>query len=162
MTKKWLNHVLKQHHKEAYLWARQCCGFDDEGAKDVLQMVYLKILEGKARYNEKANVKTWIFSVIRNTAIDYQRSQQVSYPLGLVNNIVEESDYAESIDYRKVIQQLPERQHQVMLLVFYHGLTLEQVAAVLELGIGTVRTHYDRGKKALKELLIKSSHYGKG
>lgn len=159
MTKKWLNHVLERHHREAYLWARQCCGFDDEGAKDILQMVYLKILEGKARYNEKANVKTWIFSVIRNTAMDFQKSQKMLYPLGLVNDPVEENDHEKPIDYQKVIQELPARQRQVMLLVFYHGLTLEKVADILDLGIGSVRAHYDRGKKALKELILKSTYY---
>ncbi|MEM7109774.1 MAG: RNA polymerase sigma factor [Bacteroidota bacterium] len=156
MTKKWLDHVLEQHHTEAYLWARQCCDFDDEGAKDVLQMVYLKILEGKAKYNERSNVKTWIFSVIRNTVIDQQRSRKTMYPLSVVKETAEENITDELVDYQAIIQKLPERQRQVMLLVFYHGLTLEEVAEILELGVGTVRAHYDRGKKALKELLINS------
>ncbi len=160
MTKKWLDHVLNQHHTEAYLWARQCCGFDDEAAKDVLQMVYLKILEGKAKYNEKAEVKTWVFSVIRNTAVDYLKSRKALYPLDIVKAKAEESDTVEYEDYQAIIQRLPERQRQVMLLVFYHGRTLENVAKILELGIGTVRTHYNRGKKALKKLILKTAKNG--
>ncbi|MEM9857771.1 MAG: RNA polymerase sigma factor [Bacteroidota bacterium] len=160
MTKKWLDHVLNQHHTEAYLWARQCCGFDDEAAKDVLQMVYLKILEGKAKYNQKAEVKTWIFSVIRNTAIDHRKSMKILYPLDMVKTKAEEKDMTEYEDYQATIQKLPERQRQVILLVFYHGRTLEEAAGILELGIGTVRTHYDRGKKALKELILKTTKDG--
>ena len=156
MTKKWLHHVLEQHHTDAYLWARQCCDFDDEGAKDVLQMVYLKILEGKAKYNEKSGVKTWIFSVIRNTAKDHQKSKKALYSLSIVQEIADDYDTHEFVDYQAIIRKLPERQKQVALLVFYHGQTLEEIAEILELGVGTVRTHYDRGKKALKELLINS------
>ncbi|MEM1407799.1 MAG: RNA polymerase sigma factor [Bacteroidota bacterium] len=156
MTKKWLNHVLEQHHNDAYLWARQCCNFDDEGAKDVLQMVYLKILEGKAKYNEKSGVKTWVFSVIRNTAIDHQKSGKIMSSLSVIKEIAEENVTEAFFDYQVIIRKLPERQRQVMLLVFYHDQTLEEVAEILALGVGTVRTHYDRGKKALKKILINS------
>ncbi|MEM9391862.1 MAG: RNA polymerase sigma factor [Bacteroidota bacterium] len=156
MTKKWLNHILEQHHNDAYLWAHQCCNFDDEGAKDVLQMVYLKILEGKAKYNEKSGVKTWVFSVIRNTAIDHQKSGKIMSSLSVIKEIAEENVTEAFVDYQVIIRKLPERQRQVMLLVFYHDQTLEEVAEILALGVGTVRTHYDRGKKALKKILINS------
>jgi hypothetical protein len=54
MKKHWLETILKELHPEAYHWSRQCCSFDEDKAKDVLQLVYLKILEGKAVYKEKS------------------------------------------------------------------------------------------------------------
>jgi len=76
MKKHWLETILKELHSEAYHWSRQCCSFDDDRAKDILQLVYLKILEGKAVYKEKSQVKTWLFSVIRFTAYEELRKEE--------------------------------------------------------------------------------------
>jgi RNA polymerase sigma-70 factor (ECF subfamily) len=54
---------------------------------------------------------------------------------------------------RAALQNLPQRQREVLHLVFYGGLTLEEAAHTLGLTIGSVRTHYQRGKSRLAELL---------
>ncbi|MEQ9168984.1 MAG: sigma-70 family RNA polymerase sigma factor, partial [Fulvivirga sp.] len=116
MTEKWLNQILEQHHREAFMWARQCCNYDYDQAKEILQLVYVKILEGKAKYDEKANLKTWIFSVIRFTAIDYQRSQLIFEDLGTIENVIEdEPETVETFDYKELIMKLPAGQRQVLL-----------------------------------------------
>lgn len=154
-----LEQVIKAMHTEAYLWARQCCDFDEESAKDVLQEVYLKILEGKASFKEKSSIKTWLFAVIRFTAAEALRKEKPSIPLDGQAEIVDipETEIPES--HEDLIRLLPERQREVLLLVFYHGLTLDKAATVLELQIGTIRTHYDRGKKNLKDLILKKRAY---
>ncbi len=120
-------------------------------------MTYLKIADGKARYNDKALFKTWLFAVIRNTALDYLR-QRVRYaaleqaPVGLVPEPAERER-----DYRAMLARLPERQQQVLLLAFYHGMSLTEIAGVTGLHVGTVRTHYSRGKEALRTLIKKES-----
>ncbi len=158
MTAKMLRRHLNDYHHEAYLWARQCCDFDEELAKDVIQGVYLKILEGKAVWNQRSAFKTWIFSVIRFTAIDHKRDRRTHLPLSEFMEEPESRESQDGPDYRKVIGLLPKRQAEVLLLAFYHDMTLEQVATVTALGIGTVRTHYDRGKKALRKLLTEKPH----
>lgn len=161
MTKKWLNQILEQHHREAFIWARQCCNYDDDHANEVLQMVYVKILEGRAKYNEKASLKTWIFSVIRFTAIDYRRWQMSVEDLDGIEDVIDyESERDETFDYKELIMKLPAGQRQVLLLAFYHNMTLKETADIMNVTIGTVRTHYDRGKKALKKLILKAGIYG--
>ena len=61
-----------------------------------------------------------------------------------------------------MLNRLPERQQQVLLLAFYHEMTLASIAELLEVHIGTVRTHYERGKAALKNLIVdqQKHHYG--
>ncbi|MDN3205279.1 RNA polymerase sigma factor [Algoriphagus sediminis] len=159
MTSSALEHILKQHHEDAFLWARQCCSFDEDQAKDVLQAVYLKILEGKAKFNEKSSPKTWLFSVIRYTAIDQFKK---GMPLESLDNYHGlEADVEVGVEeprenYEKLIKQLSPMQGQVLLMVFYHHMTLEECAQVLQVGIGTARTHYDRGKKRLKQMILKT------
>jgi RNA polymerase sigma factor (sigma-70 family) len=103
-----------------------------------------------------------LFSVIRFTAIDMANAQQlhVSKHLGIdgiqlteVSNSQKEGD---AMNYESMISQLPGRQAELLLLVFYHDMTLEKAAEVMETSIGTARTHYDRGKKKLRELILAS------
>ncbi|MDF2158854.1 RNA polymerase sigma factor [Algoriphagus sp. CAU 1675] len=156
MKRNELEHILKEYHRDAYLWARQCCGFDEDLAKDVLQICYLKILEGKARLQEIEKSKSWLFSVIRFTAIDELRKNNKNQPLLEEFDRQETYEELDSTDYQEIISQLPIRQREVILMVFYHQMTLEQCANILEVSIGTARTHYDRGKKKLRELILKN------
>lgn len=157
VTKNRLEYLLKTHHEHAFRWASQCCHYQDEDAKEVLQKVYLKILEGKAKYYEKSSFKTWLFSVIRFTAIDYLKRNRTFDHLETLAQVSEMKveDEESSINYQKLLAKLPQRQQQVLLLAFYHNMTLTEIAEVANLHIGTIRTHYERGKKALKALILK-------
>ena len=153
--------LLEVHHKEAYYWARQCCRFQSDLASDVLQTAYLKVLEERARYSGKSSFKTWLFSVIRFTAIDFMQAKSLHVNRYVVTDDLQlmapgvESENGD-VNYEDMIKQLPERQAELLMLVFYHDMTVEKAAEVMETSIGTARTHYDRGKKKLRELILAS------
>lgn len=154
MNRTQLDNLLKLHHKDAYLWARQCCLFNDDLAKDVLQQVYLKILEGKAELNDEEKAKTWIFSIIRYTAIDQLRKTGKFISIEDDAEIADMEEEVDLTDYKAIINLLPRMQQEVILMVFYHQMTIEQSAEVLQISLGTARTHYERGKKNLKKLIL--------
>lgn len=154
MNRTQLDNLLKLHHKDAYLWARQCCSFNDDLAKDVLQQVYLKILEGKAELNDEEKAKTWIFSIIRYTAIDQLRKTGKFISIEGDEEIADMEEEVDLTDYKAIINLLPRMQQEVILMVFYHQMTIEQSAEVLQISLGTARTHYERGKKNLKKLIL--------
>lgn len=154
--------LLKAHHKEAYYWARQCCRFDSDLASEALQTAYLKVLQGKARFHGKSSFKTWLFSVIRFTSMDLLKelTQRNMRHVGIES--VQSTYFAEAFEeidssyYEECIKLLPERQAELLLLVFYHGMTVQAAADVMEIGVGSARTHYDRGKKGLLEMIQKT------
>lgn len=121
----------------------------------MIQQVFLKILEGKAKLREDRNPKTWLFSIIRFTALDELRKMGKWESLEKETEVAWEEDETDEVNYEGLVRRLPKMQQEVLLMVFYHDMTLEQSAEVLQLHIGTVRTHYDRGKKRLKELIEK-------
>tara|TARA_R110002012_G_scaffold322090_1_gene555110 strand:+ start:38654 stop:39058 length:405 start_codon:yes stop_codon:yes gene_type:complete len=124
-------------------------------AKDVLQQSYLKILEGQAKLKDASKAKTWLFSIIRYTAIDEIRKAGKVVSLSDSYDPMESHEEIDSTDYEGIIKHLPEMQREVILMVFYHQMTIAQSAEILQIGLGTARTHYDRGKKKLKELITK-------
>ncbi len=136
-------------YEPGYHWARQCCDFEEDLARDVVQDSFLKVLEGRAKFNGSSSLKTWLFSIIRNTAIDHRRKMMRPIPMPEVDT----DETVKETYHEALIKSLPARQSEVLILVFYHDQTLEQCAEVMDISIGSVRTHYDRGKKKLKELI---------
>lgn len=165
---------LEQHHTACFGWAMSCCRRDQSEAEEVLQTVYLKILEGKARFRGEASLKTWLFAVIRKTAATEHRrnllrrfrsaigSEQVREPEPLGGEVDAAFDRSEEqMRFRVALQQLPARQREALHLVFYEDLSLREAADVMGVSIGSTRQHYERGKRRLREVLERTeSEYG--
>jgi RNA polymerase sigma-70 factor (ECF subfamily) len=155
----WKNQ-LQHLHKDCYLWSLSCCGYDKEMAKDVLQNVYLKIYDGRASFSEKSKLKTWLFSIIKFTSIDFTRKYGMHVEkLSEAHFQIPETESNVDTDKRNlflsILQSLSGQQREVLTLAFYHDLTLEEIAPLLKISIGSVRTHYERGKENFKKLLTK-------
>lgn len=171
MDQQGLRRQLETHHRESVGWTLCCCGRDRLRADEVLQRTYLKILEGKARFDDRGVFKTWLFSVIRNTARD-ERRREVLRRIGLLRYEVKvRATYAENggqdaageaLDRERLrevfvaaLGRLPGRQREALQLVFYHDLSLSEAAKVMGVSLGSARTHYERGKQALRLSLDK-------
>ena len=159
---------LEQHHSSSFGWAMGCCRRDASEAEDVLHNVYVKVLEGKARFNGDSSFKTWLFAVIRKTASDQRRrnmlrsvimmragERSVSLPRP---ERPDESAYRGEVQtiFQHALRRLSGRQREALELVFYHELSIEEASAVMGVSLGSARTHYERGKKRLRELLEES------
>jgi len=157
---------LEKLHGASFGWALSCCRRDRAEAEEVLQTVYLKILEGKARYRGESQLKTWLFAVIRKTAITEQRKRLLRIlKLTAASNPAPEQDSfagepAATFErseaqkqFQLALRTLPARQREVLHLVFYEDLSLREAADVMGISIGSVRQHYERGKKHLRESL---------
>ncbi|HJZ85585.1 MAG TPA: RNA polymerase sigma factor [Polyangia bacterium] len=147
-------------HPRSFGWALACCRWDRQEAEDVLQTAYLKLLEGRARFGERATFKTFLFAVIRKTAADRRRRKLVA-TLGLLRLKARTGAapdptvpvHPDVLRIRAALSALAARQREVLDLVFYHDLTIEQAALVMGVSLGAARVHYERGKKRLAERL---------
>ena len=165
MKAKELEAQLVRLHPESFGWALHCCQRNRTEAEDVLQTSYLKVLSGKARYGGKAPFKTWLFGVIRITALEQRREGAIREEkvLPLVPRETpnrERRDLLAGLEEKERVgrlleslKALSERQRQVLHLVFYQELTISEAAEVMGVSLGTARTHYERGKERLRTLL---------
>jgi len=164
---------LEMLHSASFGWALSCCHRDRAEAEEVLQTVYLKILEGKACFRGEASLKTWLFAVIRKTAIGEYRKNLLrklrwsdsSEQAALVSPLEQPGVAFEKSEtqalFQNALKSLPRRQREALHLVFYQDLSLSEAADVMGISIGSARQHYDRGKKRLRESLGQTeSAYG--
>ncbi len=157
--------ALERHHTASYGWALHCCDGNPGEAEDVLQMAYLEVLDGKARFAGRSRFRTWLFSVIRNTAAGQRRKRHLRAALLLrraeelpqrrptepVDRVLDHGTRQQRL--RQALDALPRRQREVLLLTFYHDMTIAAASETLGISLGSGRTHYHRGKERLRAIL---------
>ena len=155
---------LQRLHPETFGWALACCGRSRSDAEDVMQLTYLKVLEGSATFDGRSSFRSWLFGVVRLTALERHRRSAVRDRLlrlwFVPGNEAQAPGPEVEIEYSTRSKQLLDglnrlsrRQAEVLQLAFYHDMTLEEIARVLDLSIGSARTHYARGKQNLARML---------
>jgi RNA polymerase sigma-70 factor (ECF subfamily) len=157
-----LEQELERLHAACWGWALACCGRDREIAEEALQSAYLRILSGQARFDGRSSMRTWVFGVIRRTAMEELRRERTREarragdelgaelavdPASGADVAAEQSEQRAALV--SALGTLSPRQREVLQLVFYHDMTIDEAAQVMHISLGSARTHYDRGKKAL-------------
>ena len=165
MSRARLEAELAELHPASFGWALGCCNGNRGEAEEVMQAAYLKVLDGSARFDGGSSFKTWLFAVIRRTAAEKRRrgwlralalerwlrghAEADSAPNP--ERLASVSESAQRL--RSSLRSLPARQRELLHLVFYQDLTIEEAAQVAGIAVGTARTHYHRGKARLRELM---------
>jgi len=157
---------LRPLHEAGYQWALNCSQWQPQEAEEILQTVYLKILSRKASFKRKSSLKTWFFGVIRITAKEHYRHQLLG-KIRLTNwqkqqehdhnenghNAASERKIQSNKQFIEAMQHLPDKQKQVISLMLYHDLSIEESARIMSVTLGTARVHYQRAKAKLREQL---------
>jgi RNA polymerase sigma-70 factor (ECF subfamily) len=153
---------LEKLHTASFGWSLSCCRQDSALAEEVLQTVYLKILQGKACFRGDSKLQTWLFAVIRNTAVTERRKTLLPRLIGSIIETRSTSQPATEFErsemqrrFQQALERLPARQRETLHLVFYQEMSLREAAEVMGISIGSARQHYERGKKRLREALDK-------
>ncbi len=160
-----LQHKLAELHSDSYAWAIRCCAGDQHLAEEVLQDSYLKALRKIKAFKGQASFKTWLFAIIRYTAIDHAKAkakrktiqvEEVSNSIRSQPPTVEDPDRkALSTMFREALDELSPKQRRILHLVFYQACSISEAAEIMDIQLGTARTHYERGKSRLRQLLDK-------
>jgi RNA polymerase sigma factor (sigma-70 family) len=162
---------LEALHPDAFGWALHCCGGDHSRAEEVLQNAYLKAAAGRVFFSGASSFKTWWFGVIRFTAHEEFRRLRYreSLLVKLLNQLAGDQHDPrpspsrqveldeQTVQLRAALAQLPARQAEVLHLVFYQDLSISEAAAIMKIGLGSARQHYERGKTRLSSLLQTNS-----
>ena len=145
--------------------------YNEEDANDLVQETYLKAYRFVESYNEGTNAKAWLFRILKNAFINQYRKRskqptQVDYEEIINFHDEEDSSYSSFLDLREemfqdmmgdevttAINALPVDFRVVILLCDIEGFTYEEIAKIIDIPIGTVRSRLHRARNMLKEQL---------
>ena len=138
------------------------CGVPEGDRDDLFQDIFLKIHGAAATYQADRPLKPWLFTVVANTVRGYFRKQKVEqwvYPQNLQDPQPNSQDLLEAGEtshwLKKAIGALPLAQREVVVLACLEKLNLNKVAEILDLPLGTVKTHLHRARLALTRALAR-------
>ena len=162
---------LKLHEREAYSYlydhyARSLFNIiyqfvpQQEVAEDVLQQVFIKIWKSIHAYDPgKGRLFTWMLQIARNQSIDQQRSRETNKNERTVT--LSESDSLHHADCAVVrdsglqlmLQKLPTDSRKLIELSYFMGYTHDEIAKLLQLPLGTVKTRIRASIIQLKKMI---------
>lgn len=148
--------------------------YNENDAEDLVQETYLKALKFIKSYVEGTNSKAWLFKILKNAYINEYR-KKVKTPQTLDFNdpmAVQEKDILGGTvemnwddlamnlgdEVTKAMDALPAEFREIILLCDIEGFTYEEIAEILEVPIGTVRSRLFRARNELKGKLSRYAH----
>ena len=138
----------------------------EHDAEDILQDVFWKIHSNIDTLRQGDKLEPWIYQITRNTITDYYRHQRKA-PSDISEMPEQETEPVAAEDTPKevvaclkpMIDDLPEKYRQAILLTEYEGLTQKEMSQRLELSLSGAKSRVQRARDILKGTLLACCHF---
>jgi RNA polymerase sigma-70 factor (ECF subfamily) len=130
-----------------------CCGLDFAAAEDVVQQVFLKLLQGRTTTPE--NPLAYLYRAVRNASFNRRRDlrREVEMPADETWLVGHGHSREEILAVQAAVRDLPEEQRETVFLKVWGGMTLQEIAGVLEIPMNTAASRYRYALEKLRERL---------
>ena len=155
--------LISRWHEPLWRYLRRLSNSDD-AARDLAQDTWLRVFRGIARLRDPARLRPWLFGIARNVAMDRLRAQYAAgrrptwtskscRPHDVVNL---EEDFA---TLEAGLETLPIVERETLTLFYLRELSLEEIAGVVEVPVGTVKSRLFRARRMLRRVLRRRSNH---
>lgn len=173
--------LLKRHSGGVLRFVMKMTGGNKVHSEDLLQEIFLKVIERKSRYDSEQKFTTWLYSVARNHCIDYLRSESyrrhssldapLSEPESVSASVLEivksgDRGQEDKIYDREVgelinkgINSLKQEFKEVFILKEIEGLSLKEIADITESPLGTVKSRLRYAYQDLRKVFKESGYF---
>ncbi|MGW8249795.1 MAG: RNA polymerase sigma factor [Anaerolineales bacterium] len=158
-----LGELYDLHRRLVYRTALVITG-DSEAANDLLQDVFLRLFRFAGNIDPQRPIEPWLYRMTSNLAYDWvKRRNRLPRPIedlidwlaapgkNLPDAAVEKNDEWERV--QKAVSSLPLPQRVVIVMYYLNDLSLQEIADILEVPVGTVKSRLYYGRLALKRKL---------
>ena len=165
------NDLVRKYEKQVYNFAYRLTGNYDD-ANDVAQDAFLRVFNAIGTFRGDSSFSTWLFRITTNVFLDERKkakahpqtsldeymelgessvARQIEDPSPTPEAVLEESERAQIL--LKAVSDLPEYQRAMVTLYHTQQKSYEEIAEIMDLPIGTVKSRLNRARLALKEKL---------
>lgn len=138
-------------------------------AEDLSQTVFVKAWQALPKFDGRASLSTWLYTITRNTCLTAVERERRIVPLDDFNEVADDDgdptvfgtahagtesagQAAAEYDVAKLLEQLPEPYRRVVVLFYLEDRSCEEVGELLSMPTGTVKALLHRGRKRLAAL----------
>jgi RNA polymerase sigma-70 factor (ECF subfamily) len=156
--------VVARYQDRVFRLALSMLG-DRPAAEETAQETFIRIWRGLPNYRGDASLSTWVFAVARNTCLTALQAagkrQTLSLDVPEIRAAAEARDAAShqnasSPDLVLLLSRLPEKYRQALTLFYMEERSYQEVARILNLPMGTVKTNIHRARKELADALLRA------
>ncbi len=151
-----MREAFDEHHGLLFRFSYRLTGSVAD-AEDLVQTCFLELLRPDCSYEpERAPLLTWLFGVVRNQFLKRLRRKPAPY-MPASNDApspeheILQTEMEEVV--RRAVLSLPEIQREVMILSHYEQMPLVEIAGILEIEVGAVKSRLQRARASLRETL---------
>lgn len=138
-----------------------------DAADDISQDVFLNAYNKLYSFRGECSVKSWLLTITRNKALHYLKSAFIR-KVTLLDTILQRKDTspsAENVVFDRMetaslwnhVMELPRKFREALILDYHYGLTTKEMANLLEVSEGTVKSRLHRAKRKLSSMLEKET-----
>jgi len=147
--------LLKKYQSPIRAFFRKMCGGDEALADDLAQETFLNAYRGISRFQGGSQFLTWLYAIAKNVFYEHLRRRKQTEEL--VDDETTAGSYQMvkdvSLDISKCMLLLNPEERMILSLSYADGLSQVEVAEVMHLPLGTVKTHTLRAKEKLRASL---------
>jgi RNA polymerase sigma-70 factor (ECF subfamily) len=148
--------VLRRYQTKVFHLAFSMLG-NREQAEDAAQEVFIRIWRALPGYRGLSSVSTWVYSIARNACLTSLKSAGARRTVSLEDPGTRAAaerkspsfELRHAPDLRHLVDELPEKQRQIVILFYMEEKSYEEVSLLLGVPLGTVKTHLHRARKEL-------------
>ena len=145
--------LVKRWHKKLVAYCYKQTN-DLEVSKDIVQESWQAIIKSIRTLKDPAKFRVWAFRIVHNKVVSWIRDIQKERTME--QEVINEADLliAEEPDFgpiRRAINQLPENQKEILNLFYHHDYSVQEIAEILKLSSGTVKSRLFYARQKVKE-----------
>ena len=155
--------LISQFQQKIYALSFSLLG-NHEDALDTVQEVFIKIFNKISSFNGESSLSTWIFRITKNTCYDHLRKNKKNIEGEIPENMADASPMPDELFQKKEVRMavraalssLPPKYKTVLLLREYEALSYGEIAKVLDISEGTVKSRISRAREYLLKEISKN------
>lgn len=156
------NCIVKNYSEKTY-WQVRRMVLDHDDANDVVQEIFIRVWKNIPKFKLESSISTWLHRISYNQTITFLQKNKKLQAISInqhpeVLNQLFSSDYFDGKEIEKKLQQallqLPQQQRLVFNYRYYEDLKFTEIANIMSLSLGGVKSNYHQARKKIEHFLV--------